>query len=237
MPSQKLIFVVDDDQDIRELLQEYLSKAGYQVITAANGDEMKLLMKHHKPALIVLDIMMPGEDGFTLCRQVRHYSHVPIIMLTAASDETDKIIGLELGADDYMAKPFSPRELLARVKAQLRRSQFSTDTAPRYYSFQGWKLDTQSRRLQDLNNLKWTELSGSEYLLLLLFIENPSKILTRDEISEYLRGRESLPTERGIDVLLSRLRQRLGDNAKSPQLIKTIRGSGYVLVADVEQEN
>lgn len=237
MTSKKLILVVDDDQEIRELLQEYLTKVGYHVIVAAEGNQMRELLKYHKPSLIVLDIMMPGDDGFTLCKEVRHYSHVPIIMLTAASDETDKIIGLELGADDYMAKPFSPRELLARIKAQLRRSQYGSDSTPRYYTFNGLQLDTQSRRLQEIRTKKWVELSGSEYILLLLFLQNPSRILSRDQISEHLRGRESLPTERSIDVLLSRLRQRLGDNAKCPELIKTIRGAGYVLVTEVEQES
>lgn len=236
MSSKKLILVVDDDQEIRELLQEYLNKAGYHVISAADGDVMRQLLKHHHPALIVLDIMMPGDDGFTLCKEVRQSSHVPIIMLTAASDEVDRVIGLELGADDYLAKPFSPRELLARIKAQLRRSEFSGTAAVRHFRFMDWQLDAQSRRLQQISNGKMAELSGSEFNLLLLFLENPSKILSRDAISEYMRGRDTLPTERGIDVLLSRLRQRLGDNAKNPQLIKTIRGAGYVMVADVEHE-
>lgn len=234
MTQKKLIMVVDDDQEIRELLDEYLTKAGYQVIVAADGKQMHMLLGCYNPNLIVLDIMMPGDDGFTLCRQIREGSHVPIIMLTAASNEADKVIGLEFGADDYMAKPFSPRELLARIKAQLRRSDFQTKAAPRYYVFEHWQLDTKTRRLQNTSNAQTVVLSGTEYAFLLLFLENPSKILSRDDISDFTHGREALPDERGTDVMLSRLRSRLGDSGKNPQLIKTIRGVGYVLVADVQ---
>ncbi|MCE0557753.1 MULTISPECIES: response regulator transcription factor [unclassified Motilimonas] len=235
MNSAKQILIVDDDTEIRELLQQYLAKAGFAVTTAAEGIEMFQRLNEMVPDLIILDIMMPGDDGFTLCQKIRRDSNVPIIMLTASSDETDRVIGLEIGADDYIAKPFSPRELLARIKALLRRAQFSASSGSRYIHFANWRLDTLKRSLtsQDKEEL---ELSGADYNLLMLFLQHPNQILDRDTISDATRGREALPMERGIDVQLSRLRQRLGDNGKSPKLIKTIRGAGYVLIAEVKHE-
>lgn len=237
MAKGKPILIVDDDQEIRELLKEYLSRAGFDVLTACDGVEMYQQLAQATPELIILDIMMPGDDGFSLCQQIRRKSQVPIIMLTAASDEADRVIGLELGADDYIAKPFSPRELMARIKALLRRAEFRQPEkeAPqtgRKIRFAGWTLDT---RTQLLNNDDGTQidLTGSDFILLHLFLQHPGQILDRDTISDATRGRESLPMERGIDVQISRLRQKLGDNGKGPRIIKTIRGSGYMLIADV----
>jgi DNA-binding response OmpR family regulator len=235
MNSAKQILIVDDDTEIRELLQEYLAKAGFAVTTAAEGVAMFQCLTQMTPDLIILDIMMPGDDGFTLCQKLRRDSNVPIIMLTASSDETDRVIGLEIGADDYIAKPFSPRELLARIKALLRRAQFSASSGSRYLHFANWRLDTLKRNLINQDN-EALELSGADYNLLMLFLQHPNQILDRDTISDATRGREALPLERGIDVQLSRLRQRLGDNGKSPKLIKTIRGAGYVLIAEVKHE-
>ena len=237
MTGKKQILVVDDDIEIKELLSEYLSQAGYVVITAGEGKEMQRQLKSNDPDLIVLDIMMPGDDGFTLCQKIRRTSQVPIIMLTANSDEADRIVGLEIGADDYMAKPFSPRELLARIKALLRRSSYSKTAQGRYITFANWKLDTLTRQLINQIDNTTSELSGSEFSMLNLFLNHPNQVLDRDTISDATRGRESLPLERGIDIQLSRLRHKLGDNSKSPTLIKTIRGSGYVLITEVTYED
>jgi two-component system OmpR family response regulator len=185
--------------------------------------------------LIILDLMMPGEDGFSLCRQVRAESEVPIIMLTASAEAADRIVGLEMGADDYVAKPFNPRELLARIKAVLRRSGPARAPKGRYLRFAGWRLDTVNRDLIGGDGLVMP-LSGADYQLLLLFLEHPNQVLSRDDLLGLTRGREASPYDRSIDVQLSRLRQRLGEDAKAPHIIKTVRGAGYVLAAEVEYE-
>ena len=237
MHNTKQILVVDDDQVIRELLSEYLTKAGFSVIAAEDGVEMAKQLQSNQPDMIILDIMMPGDDGFVLCQRVRQTSNVPIIMLTANSDEVDRVLGLEIGADDYMAKPFSPRELLARIKALLRRSAFiSQEIKPvksRFIKFADWKLDTLQHSL--LNDLgQPLSLTGADYQLLMLFLENPNQAISRDQICQALHGRDAFANERGIDVHLSRLRQNLGDDAKQPQIIKTVRGAGYVFIAEVQ---
>lgn len=239
--SNKQVLVVDDDQAIRELLAEYLSKNNYNVITAEDGVEMTLKMHDNDPDLIILDIMLPGDDGFTLCQRIRKSSNVPIIMLTANSDELDRILGLEIGADDYIAKPFSPRELLARIKALLRRSHFSENPVQtadniRYIHFANWKLDVLQHYLLDENNQR-ISLTGADFQLLSLFLDNPNQPISRDQISQALHGRDAFANERGIDVHMSRLRQSLGDDAKAPNIIKTVRGAGYVFIAEVRLEN
>jgi DNA-binding response OmpR family regulator len=240
MAKGKPILIVDDDQEIRELLKEYLTRAGFDVLTASDGVEMYQQLAQSTPELIILDIMMPGDDGFSLCQQIRRKSQVPIIMLTAASDEADRVIGLELGADDYIAKPFSPRELMARIKALLRRAEFRQPekevATGRKLKFAGWTLDTRTQLLTH-DDGSGIDLTGSDFILLHLFLQHPGQILDRDTISDATRGRESLPMERGIDVQISRLRQKLGDNGKGPRIIKTIRGSGYMLIADVVAED
>jgi len=233
----KQVLVVDDDQAIRELLAEYLSKNNFEVLTAEDGIEMDLLLTNNNPDLIILDIMLPGDDGFTLCQRIRQTSNVPIIMLTANSDEMDRILGLEIGADDYIAKPFSPRELLARIKALLRRTNFVKDALkveekPRYIAFADWILDTLQHNLQDKNG-QLIPLTGADFQLLTLFLENKNRAVSRDQISQALHGRDAFANERGIDVHLSRLRQCLGDDAKAPKIIKTVRGAGYVFIAEV----
>lgn len=233
----KQILVVDDDQAIRELLSEYLTKAGFAVISAEDGLEMAEQLQSNQPDMIILDIMMPGDDGFVLCQRVRQTSNVPIIMLTANSDEVDRVLGLEIGADDYMAKPFSPRELLARIKALLRRSGFIkqaiTSAKPRYIRFADWKLDTLQHSLLNEKGQSLS-LTGADHQLLMLFLENPNQAISRDQICQALHGRDAFPNERGIDVHLSRLRQNLGDDAKQPQIIKTVRGAGYIFIAEVQ---
>ncbi|WP_194437872.1 response regulator [Vibrio fluminensis] len=239
------ILVVDDDQEIRDLLDEYLTKSGYQVSTVKDGVELKAQLQHAYPDLILLDVMLPGDDGFTLCQQIRRDSDVPIIMLTAVSDDTDQIIGLEIGADDYIAKPFSPRHLIARIKAVLRRSQKNhqrtedvlVNAVPKSIVFGDWRLDTLAHKLTHLDNQQQHDLSGSDFTLLMLFLSRPNEVLDRDTISVATRGREALPFERGIDVQLSRLRQRLGDSGKYPSYIKTMRGNGYILSVPVNYEH
>ncbi|WP_047043730.1 response regulator [Vibrio mexicanus] len=236
------ILVVDDDEEIRELLEEYLSKAGFEVDSVEDGAHLhQHLEMKGTPDLILLDVMMPGDDGFTVCQQIRKTSNVPIIMLTAVSDETDQIIGLEIGADDYIAKPFSPRQLMARIKAVLRRVQSndeaSANTLPKQILFGDWQLDTLAHSILNRETGAQHDLSGSDFTLLMLFLNRPNQVLDRDTISMETRGREALPFERGIDVQLSRLRQRLGDSARFPHYIKTMRGNGYVLAVPVTYES
>lgn len=230
------VLVVDDDHEITELLETYLTRNQFRVSTAHNGQQMMARLDKQHIDLIVLDIMMPGEDGFTLCKKVRASSSIPIIMLTAGNDETDRIIGLELGADDYMSKPFNPRELLARIKAVLRRLEDRSNREPAHHPkvrFGQWTLDTQHRQLVHERGDVFP-LNGADFDLLQLFLTNPGEILSREDLFQRLKGRELSPYDRSIDVQISRLRFKLDDNGKSPQLIKTVRGQGYLLTCDVE---
>lgn len=234
--SSLQILVVDDDTELRNLLGDYLRKNGYQVILAANGNEMRHLLSINPVDLIVLDLMLPDEDGLVLCRNLRVHSNMPLIMLTACGDETDRIIGLEMGADDYLSKPFNPRELLARIKCVLRRVHSLPDStepkAGRYLQFSHWQLDTISRNLVAKDGLV-VALSGVEYRLLKVFLEHANRILSREQLLDMIQGKESYPFDRSIDVQISRLRQRLGDDAKEPEIIKTVRGEGYILTSEV----
>ncbi len=231
----KSILLVDDDQDIRELLDAYLSRSGFQVRTVGDGAQFRDAMTRDVADLVILDVMLPDEDGFSLCRWVRGHqrlAQMPIIMLTASSDETDRVLGLELGADDYLGKPFSPRELLARVKALLRRVNFGQERGGDVLAFDEWRLDMVSHRLfhQDGEEVL---LSGADFALLKLFLDHPQQILDRDTIANATRGREVMPLDRIVDMAVSRLRQRLRDTGKCPRLIRTVRGSGYLLAAQV----
>ena len=233
------ILIVDDDREIRSLLGDYLQKNGYRVTAVANGAEMQSVLAVEAVSLIVLDLMLPGEDGLVLCRNIRAKSEIPVLMLTAKGDDMDRIIGLEMGADDYLPKPFNPRELLARIKSILRRSKSQPESAsPEDASvvrFSGWRLDTLSRQLTSPSGIA-VPLSGAEYRLLRVFVDHANRVLSRDQLMDLCRGKEMFPFDRSIDVQVSRLRQRLGDDAKEPQLIKTIRGEGYMLAAKVEFE-
>ncbi|MGK9067415.1 response regulator [Stutzerimonas chloritidismutans] len=230
------ILLVDDDQEIRELLEAYLSRSGFSVRSVADGAQFRDAMSSNPADLVILDVMLPDEDGFSLCRWVRGHqrlAQMPIIMLTASSDETDRVIGLELGADDYLGKPFSPRELLARIKALLRRVSFAHERGGSdVLAFDEWRLDMISHRLfhQDGEEVL---LSGADFALLKLFLDHPQQILDRDTIANATRGREVMPLERIVDMAVSRLRQRLRDTGKCPRLIRTVRGSGYLLAAQV----
>lgn len=228
------ILIVDDDQKTRTLLKTYLEKNQYEVRLAHNGESF--LSEFHRYAeelsLVILDVMLPDTDGFALCKIVRQRSNVPIIMLTASSDETDRVVGLELGADDYIGKPYSPRELLARIKAIHRRIGIENNAAPRFYRFLGFTLDCVERKLVDAE-AQQVSLTGLDFQLLKYFVEHPGDILDRNILSEQTRGRESGPLDRSLDVQVSRLRLRLNDDGKQPFLIKTVRGAGYVFSADV----
>ncbi len=234
------ILIVDDDPQIGELIRDYLEKHGYRVSTAADGREMHRVLKHANIDLVVLDVMLPGDDGISLCRRLRETSEVPIIMLSAAGEETDRVIGLEVGADDYLAKPFSPRELLARIKALSRRS--SGDIATKRKSshiakmpnicFENWILEQNRRRLIAPDGLA-VPLSSGEYDLLLAFLENPRRTLTRDQLLDLTRGRQSVPFDRTIDVQVARLRKKLEKDPKEPLIIITVRGGGYQFNATV----
>lgn len=230
------LLVVDDDTDLRQLLGDYLRKNGFAVSLAADGEAMQKCLAEQSIDLIVLDLMLPGEDGLVLCRNLRVHSTIPVIMLTARGDETDRIIGLEMGADDYLPKPFNPRELLARIKSVLRRVHALPDTpAPadkRYIPFAHWQLDTVNRTLLAKDGLV-VSLSGAEYRLLKIFLEHANRVLSRDQLLDLTQSKEADPFDRSIDVQISRLRHRLGDDAKEPTIIKTVRSEGYVLVKEV----
>jgi len=227
------ILIVDDDQKTRVLLKAYLEKNNYEVIVSHNGESFlaELHACGDQLSLVILDVMLPDTDGFALCKEVRSRSNVPIIMLTASSDETDRIVGLELGADDYIAKPYSPRELLARIKAILRRYAVELQAA-RYYRFVGFTLDSVERKVMDSAG-EPVALTGLDFQLLKYFVEHPGVVLDRGLLCEETRGRDAGPLDRSLDVQISRLRLRLNDDGKQPALIKTVRGAGYVFSADV----
>jgi len=240
MTAMDHILIVDDDRDIRDLLSEYLQKQGYRASVAADGRAMRSLLSRTEPALIVLDLMLPGEDGLALCREVRAQSDIPIIMLTARGEEVDRIVGLEMGADDYLSKPFSPRELVARIKSILRRtralpSNLKPDNA-RMLHFAGWTLDVSTRNLVSPAGVT-IALSGTDYKLLRIFLDHPNRVLTRDQLIDMTQSRDAGPFDRSIDLQVSRLRRRLNDNPKEPSIIKTARGEGYVLAAEVRLES
>ncbi|GKR02064.1 MULTISPECIES: response regulator [Aeromonas] len=233
------ILVVDDHSEIRDLLKRFLEQHGMRVSCARDGKEMKRLLDEREFDLLVLDLMMPGEDGLTLCRELRVKSRLPIIMLTAMGEETDRIIGLEMGADDYLSKPFNPRELLARIKAVMRRTQVESlplpETLTRDLRFDRWLLDVNRRELVDEEGVGMS-LSTAEFDLLKVFLERPQRVLSRDQLLDLARGREAVAFDRAIDTLVSRLRRKLERDPKNPELIKTIWGGGYLFAADVTQE-
>jgi two-component system OmpR family response regulator len=239
MDAPDHILVVDDDAEIRSLLGDYLRKNGYKATAVADGRAMWIALSRGKVDLIVLDLMLPGEDGLTLCRKLRADSDAPVIMLTARGEETDRIVGLEMGADDYLAKPFNPRELLARIKSVLRRTRSLPrnlrEDGTRAIRFAGWRFDTIARQLVSAEGAV-TSLSGAELQLLRIFLDHPNHVLTRDQLMVLSKGRESEPFDRSIDLRVSRLRHRLGDDPADPRIIKTVRGQGYVLAVPVELE-
>lgn len=236
METQDHILVVDDDLEIRSLLGDYLRRNGYRATVVPDGRAMWQTLDSARVDLVILDVMLPGEDGFSLCRQLGVRRGLPVIMLTAKGEDTDRIVGLELGADDYLPKPFNPRELLARVKSVLRRSRavppaLEPDNA-KALAFSGWTLDLEARHLVSPQQVV-VALSGAEYRLLRVFLAYPNRVLSRDQLMDLTVGREADPLDRSIDVQVSRLRQRLGDAGRDPEIIRTVRGEGYVLAAAV----
>lgn len=254
MAQNPRLLVVDDDSEIRDLLGKFLSQHGFDVKLANGGEQMfHHLNTNQQPDqqsfdLIILDLMMPGDDGLTLCRKVRNDSNIPIIMLTAVGEDVDRIVGLEMGADDYIPKPFNPRELLARIRAILRRRDVITEQqsntadtnalAHSVYQFNDWKLDKTSRTLLSPDGTE-ISISGGEFDLLLALVEHPQHVLSRDHLLDITKNRQAGPFDRSIDIQISRLRRKIEDNPKSPTIIKTVRGGGYVLscaVSKTQQE-
>lgn len=235
------IYIVDDHKDIRDLTERYLNGNGFKTSTADSGRALRALIKSGIPDLVVLDIMMPGEDGLSVCRFLRETTEVPIILLTAMADETDRIIGLEMGADDYLVKPFNPRELLARIKSVLRRAhslppnKLHDIEASQSITFDRWKLDVKARELIDENGVRYI-LSTAEHMLLSVFLLHPNVELNRDQLLDLARGREAQLFDRSIDNLVSRLRRKVELDIKKPELIKTVWGKGYMFCADVEMQ-
>jgi len=240
MDTLSHILVVDDDRDIRGLLAEYLDANGFKTLTATNGNEMRKTLEESRVDLIVLDLTLPGEDGLTLCRDLRSRSTVPVIMLTARGEPLDRILGLEMGADDYLAKPFEPRELFARIRSVLRRTQALPPNMAlpqaKALHFSGWTLDLTARHLLNPDGIV-VALSGAEFRMLKVFLEHPNRVLNRDQLLELTQGREADPFDRAVDLQISRLRQKLGDDARTPTIIKTVRNEGYVLATTVNTEN
>ena len=237
MADQPHILVVDDEPAIGDLIRNYLGRHGYRVSVVADGSAMRRVMSESKPDLVLLDLGLPGEDGLALTRQIRAHSNVGVIIVTGSGESVDRIVGLELGADDFVAKPFDLRELLARIRSVLRR----TATVPAQPAsaraheirFAGWRLDPQSRRLFTADGTEMTITSG-EFELLALFTENPNKVLSRDQLLQATRHREAAPFDRAIDMQIARLRRKIEADPENPLLIKSVRGAGYIFTAAVE---
>lgn len=221
------VLVVDDDASLRGLLQDYLKREGFEVSAVGDGVEMFNWLEQAEPDIIILDLMLPGDDGLTLARRLRQQTSVPIIMLSARGDEVDRIVGLEVGADDYMPKPFNPRELLARIRAVLRRPTHTASTGNKdQLGFGPYRLDLASRRLtRDGENIA---LTGSEFDLLRIFAEQPNRVLDRDRLLDLLKGYERNPFDRSIDVQVARLRAKIEPDKKEPSYIRTVWGRGYI---------
>ncbi len=234
MDLQSFVLVVDDDPDLRKLITDFLAGHGYRVAAAENAAEMRRIIDTEHPDLVILDVMMPGEDGLTAARKLAAENGPPVIMLSALGSDTDRIIGLEVGADDYLAKPCNPRELLARVRAVLRRSQqreITVDSPMQCYTFAGWRLDISRRDLRDPTGI-FINLSDGEFSLLRTFVEHPQRILTRDQLLDLARGRNAEVFDRAIDSQISRLRRKLNERA-AEEMIRTVRNEGYMLLPKV----
>lgn len=233
------ILIVDDDADIRLLLKDFLQRRGLRVSLAQDGDEMFGVVESSEIDLIVLDVMLPGKSGLELCQELRARSRLPIIMLTAVSDTSDRIVGLEVGADDYLAKPFDPRELLARMRAVLRRRDGTSapvqveDSSFPTLRFCGWELDIERRKLIDPSGVR-VELTRAEHNLLVALVLARGRVLSREQLIESCGGNASNSFDRSIDILVSRLRRKLDDDPKMPSMIQTVRGGGYQFVAELD---
>lgn len=238
------ILVVDDDPEVRTLLRRCFELEGYEALEAGNGAEMRALLEAHPASLITLDLKLGGEDGLTLAREIRSSRNVPIIMVTGKDDPVDRVVGLEIGADDYITKPFHLREVLARVRAVLRRYDQSQTPSPTTggapvgarsgYAFEGFTLSATRRELKNANG-RAVPLTTAEFNMLQLFLDRPNRVLSRDNIMDALKGHDWSPLDRSIDTMIGRLRKKIEVNADDPRLIKTVRGVGYVLAVDVSR--
>jgi two-component system OmpR family response regulator len=236
MSSRPHILITDDDRQIRTSLARFMDGNGFRATVAADGVAMFQAMESSRFDLVILDIMMPGEDGLSLCRRLRGTTKIPVVLLTALSAATDRVVGLELGADDYICKPFNPRELVARIRAVLRRSGNAPAQEAREraatYEFEGWRLDAIRRTLHNPEGIL-VDLTAGEFDLLLAFAEHPQHVLTRDQLLDMTRGREAAVYDRSIDVQISRLRRKIEADPQAPVFIKTVRSGGYVFCAGV----
>ena len=237
----KHVLVVDDEDAVRALLRDCFEMDGFRVTEAADGAQLMSLLSTDPPDLITLDLKLGGENGLELARQIRSTQNVPIVMITGKSDTIDRVVGLELGADDYIGKPFHVREVLARVRAVLRRYQslppISGDTAPssaERYTFSAWVLDIQRRALISTDD-KVHDLTAAEFNMIEMFVKRPNRVLSRDNIMDLLKGHEWSPFDRSIDALVVRVRRKIEADSEVPNLIKTVRGVGYVFAADVRK--
>jgi two-component system, OmpR family, response regulator len=238
MSSPHVLFV-EDDPEIRGLVADFLQQSGFRVSVAQEGEEMDRLMSADKVDLLILDIMLPKEDGLSLCRRARAQGNLPVIMLTARGSEIDRVVGLEMGADDYLTKPFSSHELVARIRALLRRSQYAANEAssrPRFAaSFMDWRLDLVARRLHTSDGTR-VPLTGGEFELLAAFCEHANEVLTREQLLDFTRGKSPAGMDRSIDIQVSRLRRKIEKDPKDPALIQTVRSGGYIFSAEVTFE-
>lgn len=238
MSSPHVLFV-EDDPEIRGLVADFLQQSGFRVSVAQEGEEMDRLMSADKVDLLILDIMLPKEDGLSLCRRVRAQGNLPVIMLTARGSEIDRVVGLEMGADDYLTKPFGSHELVARIRALLRRSQYAANEPPSRprsaASFMDWRLDLVARRLHTADGTR-VPLTGGEFELLAAFCEHANEVLTREQLLDFTRGKSPAGMDRSIDIQVSRLRRKIERDPKDPALIQTVRSGGYIFSAEVTFE-
>jgi two-component system OmpR family response regulator len=232
MKTDAHILIVDDDRGTRDLLREFLERHGLQVSVARDGEEMQSILKRGSIDLLILDVMLPGRSGLEICRDIRARSRMPIIMLTAVTETVDRVVGLEMGADDYVPKPFDPRELLARVRAVLRRPPMegaSKRSEPRTYRFAGWTLDCARRRLIAPGDVR-VELTTAEFNLLQALVRSAQHVLSREQLMDLAGGDGTMSYDRSVDILVSRLRRKMEDDPRAPKLILTVRGGGYQFV-------
>lgn len=238
MKTDPHVLIVDDDKDIRDLLDDFLKRHGLRVSTARDADEMLSVLSRSPVDVLILDVMLPGKSGIDICRDLRGHSRIPIIMLTAIADASDKIVGLEMGADDYVSKPFDPRELLARIRAVLRRldTPRSASSQPKsVYRFAGWTMDCARRRLTSPQDVRM-ELTSAEFAILEALVKSGQRVLSRDDLMEFAGNASAYGYDRSVDILISRLRRKMGDNPRVPNLILTVRGGGYQFVPEATAE-
>lgn len=240
MSTPDLVAIVEDDREIRELAHALFTREGFEAVACENAAALDALMATRRPALIIMDVMMPGEDGLSVCRRLAANGGPPVILVTARGEDIDRIIGLEVGADDYLPKPFNPRELVARARAVLRRSaraapeitEAASASGSDIYRFDGWRLDAASRAFTDPTG-QHVELSAGEYDLLTAFVQHPQRVLSRDFLMDWTKGREATAFDRSVDVMMSRLRRKLGDDPAAPRFIRTVRNGGYLFAVPV----